>query len=121
MGLPGGPHTHHACGRAEFAAMKPSGVFISMGRGTCVDEPALIEVLQGGKIGGAALDVFYQEPLPIESALWQCENLLLSPHNADLTALYLRQTWDIFLAKLAEFQTAGFKGFDNVVDKTKGY
>merc|ERR1711879_506612 len=76
--LPGGPLTKNACGSAEFAAMKPTGVFISMGRGTCVDEPALIEALQNKKIAGAALDVFAVEPLPAESPLWDCEDLLLS-------------------------------------------
>jgi len=119
--LPGGPGTKNACGRAEFAAMKPAGVFISMGRGTCVDEEALVEALQGRRIAGAALDVFATEPLPPESPLWDCENLLLSPHNADNTADYMRLTWDVFLRRLAEFSDPGFKGFAEVVDLAKGY
>lgn len=119
--LPGGPATKHACGRAEFAVMKPSGVFISMGRGTCVDEPALFEALQSWKIAGAALDVFETEPLPKESCLWGCDNLLLSPHNADLTSDYMRLTWDLFISKLDALNAPGFQGFSSVVDKTKGY
>jgi len=119
--LPGGASTKHACGREEFAVMKPSSVFISLGRGTCVNELALVEVLQGGKIAGAAMDVFDQEPLVKESGLWQCENLLLSPHNADLTETYMKQTWDLFLEKLVEFSAADFTAFDVVVDKQKGY
>mmetsp|Transcript_24385 Transcript_24385/g.66534 ORF Transcript_24385/g.66534 Transcript_24385/m.66534 type:complete len:340 (-) Transcript_24385:74-1093(-) len=119
--LPGGPDTKNACGSAEFAAMKPGGVFISMGRGTCVDEPALAEALQAGRIAGAALDVFAVEPLPQDSPLWGCESLLLSPHNADLTADYMRLTWDVFLGRLSEFSDPGFGGFASTVDKTKGY
>lgn len=119
--LPGGASTRHACGRAEFAVMRPSAVFISLGRGSSVDEEALLEVLQSHRIAGAALDVFDTEPLPLSSPLWHCEKLLLSPHNADLTADYMRLTWDLFLQKLAAFTAPDFAGFDGTVDKAKGY
>lgn len=119
--LPGGPHTKNACSRAEFSAMKGTGVFISMGRGTCVDEPALIEALQAKSIAGAALDVFAVEPLPADSPLWDCENLLLSPHNADLTADYMQLTWKVFLERLSEYSDPSFTGFASTVDKSKGY
>jgi len=119
--LPGGEQTFHACGAAEFAAMKPSAVFVSMGRGSCVDEAALIEVLRGRNIAGAALDVFEKEPLAQDSPLWECENLLLSPHNADLTAEYMRLTWDLFMGKFKEFADPKFQGFSSTVDFSKGY
>lgn len=119
--LPGGAATYHTCGAAEFAAMKPSGVFISMGRGSCVDEEALVETLRAGKIAGAALDVFEKEPLPAGSRLWGCENLLMSPHNADLTADYMNLSWEVFVGKLTEYTSPGFSGFDDLVDTTKGY
>ena len=70
--LPGTPQTLDYCGAEEFAAMKPSAVFISIGRGVCVDEGALAAALQAGKIKGAALDVFKVEPLPETSPLWDC-------------------------------------------------
>jgi len=119
--LPGAENTFRACGQAEFAAMKPSGMFISMGRGSCVDEAALVDALKTEKLVGAALDVFDTEPLPAESPLWDCENVLLSPHNADLTSTYMRLTWDVFLEKLQAFTSPGFSGFKEVVDKDKGY
>jgi len=119
--LPGGAHTKHFCSRAEFAAMKPEGVFISIGRGTCVDEEALVDALKEGRITGAALDVFEKEPLSDDSSLWNVENLLLSPHNADLTSTYMEQSWDVFLAKLKAFMSADFAGFPDQVDKVKGY
>ena len=70
--LPGTPQTLDYCGPEEFAAMKPDGVFISIGRGVCVDEDALAAALQAGAIKGAALDVFKVEPLPESSPLWDC-------------------------------------------------
>jgi phosphoglycerate dehydrogenase-like enzyme len=119
--LPGGADTKHFCGRDEFAAMKETAVFISIGRGTCVDEAALADVLKEGKIGGAALDVFEKEPLPQESPLWACEGLLLSPHNADQTAEYIQNSFDVFLSNRNAFVAPGFAGFDVQVDKVKGY
>lgn len=119
--LPGGEATYHACGAAEFAVMKPTAVFISIGRGSCVDETALLEVLKSKKILGAALDVFEKEPLSPESPLWDMENLLLSPHNADLTPTYMSQTWDIFVQKLTDFRSPNFTTFKDQVDKSCGY
>ncbi|CBZ54755.1 putative D-3-phosphoglycerate dehydrogenase [Neospora caninum Liverpool] len=81
--LPGTPETRHAVGREEFAAMKPSAVFVSIGRGSAVDETALFEALQKEALAGAALDVFETEPLPKSSPLWGAENLLISPHCCD--------------------------------------
>ena len=64
--LPSTPATQKFVGVAEIAAMKPSAVFISIGRGAAVDEEALAAALKDGKLGGAALDVFQKEPLPKE-------------------------------------------------------
>lgn len=123
--LPGGASTKHFCGKPEFSAMKETGVFISIGRGTCVDEAALHEALTAGSIAGAALDVFEVEPLPATSPLWSLGNdkFLLSPHNADLTSTYMQLTWDVFLQKLTRFAAADFTGFaaEDQVDKSKGY
>ena len=64
-----------------FAAPKPGAVFVNVGRGTAVDEAALVDALRDGTLAGAALDVFEQEPLPPESPLWELENVLVSPHD----------------------------------------
>lgn len=94
--LPGTPETTDFCGAAEFGAMKPSGVFISVGRGTVVDEEALADCLEEGRIAGAALDVFKTEPLPESSRLWSCENLIMTAHNADYTDDYFSLGWRIW-------------------------
>ena len=64
-----------------FAAVKPGAVFLNLGRGPVVDEAALIEALKDGRLRGAALDVFVEEPLPQSSELWDLPNVLISPHN----------------------------------------
>lgn len=66
-----------------FAAVKTNAVFINLGRGPVVDEDALIQALKSGKLKGAALDVFTEEPLPSSSELWKLPNVLISPHNMD--------------------------------------
>lgn len=117
--LPLTPDTHGIVGRAAFEAMKPEAVFISLGRGACVDETALHEALSSGRIRGAACDVFATEPLPESSPLWECDNLLLSAHNADLTSDYFRLAFDTWAENLDAFCTG--KPMVTLVDKTLGY
>jgi phosphoglycerate dehydrogenase-like enzyme len=85
LAAPNTPETKHMMSDAEFAAMKPSAVVINVGRGTVVDEAALIRALENKLIAGAALDVFESEPLPATSPLWDMPNVLLSPHCTDRT------------------------------------
>jgi phosphoglycerate dehydrogenase-like enzyme len=79
------PETDKLVSAAAIAAMRPTGVFINLGRGRCVDEDALVEALTHRRIRGAALDVFATEPLPAASPLWKLPNVLMSPHCADRT------------------------------------
>merc|ERR1712166_75416 len=87
-----------------MGAMKKDAVFISIGRGLAVDEVALAAALKSKQILGAAVDVFKTEPLPQESALWSCENTLITAHNADFTEDYMRLGWNVFLQNLEKFQ-----------------
>lgn len=80
--VPHTPQTEKMIGAPEFAAMKQGAYLINIARGAVVDEPALIEALQDGRLAGAALDVFAVEPLPAESPLWKMPNVLVSPHSA---------------------------------------
>uniref|UniRef100_A0A0G4HTR6 D-isomer specific 2-hydroxyacid dehydrogenase NAD-binding domain-containing protein n=1 Tax=Chromera velia CCMP2878 TaxID=1169474 RepID=A0A0G4HTR6_9ALVE len=101
--LPNTPDTEKYCGASEFAVMKPTGVFISVGRGTAVDEEALIGVLQSGAIRGAALDVFYEEPLPKSSPIWDLSNVLLTAHCADWTDSFTDGAMSVFGKNLDAF------------------
>ena len=76
--------TRHIVGRREIALMQPHAYLVNIARGELVDEAALTEALQSGRIAGAALDVFESEPLT-ESPLFALDNVILTPHQAGLT------------------------------------
>jgi len=75
------PATRHLVGAPQFAKMRPEAYFINVARGPIVDEPALIAALQAGKIAGAALDVFEQEPVDPANPLLTMDNVILTPHS----------------------------------------
>ncbi|MFC7398100.1 hydroxyacid dehydrogenase [Chelatococcus sp. GCM10030263] len=79
------PETAQIINAAALAAMKPGALIVNTARGELVDEPALIAALQSGRLGGAALDCFAEEPLPPLSPLRQLANVVLSPHVAGQT------------------------------------
>jgi phosphoglycerate dehydrogenase-like enzyme len=82
MILPATEATTHALDATRLAALPRHAFVVNVGRGTTVDEPALVAALTEGRIGGAALDVTEVEPLPADSPLWDAPNLLLTPHAA---------------------------------------
>jgi phosphoglycerate dehydrogenase-like enzyme len=117
--LPLTPETKDFISVADFAAMKKTAVFMNVGRGPVVDEPALIAALQNGKIRGAALDVFAVEPLPDGHPFFSMENVLMSAHCADNTSEWLNDAMRFFYENLERFH----QGVDlqNIVDKKAGY
>ncbi|KAJ4153036.1 hypothetical protein LMH87_009547 [Akanthomyces muscarius] len=82
MILPGSDATRHALNAERLSHLREHAWVVNVGRGTSVDEAALVEALEKHQIGGAALDVFEEEPLPASSKLWEAPNLILSPHAA---------------------------------------
>jgi phosphoglycerate dehydrogenase-like enzyme len=82
--LPGTPETERMFDRQTIGAIKPGAYFANVGRGKVVEEVALVEALQDGRLSGAALDVFEVEPLPQESPLWEMENVIISAHTTDV-------------------------------------
>lgn len=83
--LPATAETEGSFGAGEFKKMKNSASLINVARGSLVDEPALIAALENGDIAGAALDVYSQEPLPLDHPFYSMENVLLTPHIASNT------------------------------------
>jgi D-3-phosphoglycerate dehydrogenase len=76
------PSTHHMIGKRELGIMQKGSILVNVSRGGLIDEAALVEALESGHLDGAGLDVFEQEPLPLDSILRSTKNLLLSPHIA---------------------------------------
>ena len=77
------PTSHHLINANTLAKMKSTAVLINTARGPIVEEKALVEALAAGQIGGAALDVFEFEPLPLDSPLLKMDNVMLAPHNSN--------------------------------------
>lgn len=80
--VPLNAETWHLIGERELGMVKPGAVLVNTSRGPVVDEQALIRALQDGRLGAAGLDVFEEEPLPVDSPLRQMENVVLTPHTA---------------------------------------
>ncbi|MCT8997685.1 2-hydroxyacid dehydrogenase [Chelativorans intermedius] len=103
---PGGAATHKAVNAEVLAALGPNGVFVNVGRGSTVDEPALIEALRAGTILAAGLDVFADEP-NVPEALIACENACLLPHVGS-ASLHTRQAMaDLVVDNLVAWFTRG--------------
>lgn len=119
--LPLTVETSKILGEREFSVCKKGSYFISIGRGAVVDEDALITALRDGqRLYGAALDVFATEPLPADSPLWTLPNVLISPHNADMTAQFRHDSVRFFCKQCAKF-ISNPQLLENVVNKSLGY
>ncbi len=111
--------TRHLLGAAEIAKMKRGARLINVGRGSLLDEAALLRALESGALGGAAIDVAELEPLPAESPLWKAPNLLITPHTSGVSD----RLWDRQAAILIELLERWFDGREmfNRVDFARGY
>ena len=103
----------------RLAAMKPSAVLVNIARGGLIREKALIAALQSGRLAGAGLDVFEQEPLPADSPLYGMPNVVLTPHMGGLHPNYLDRATSLFIVNLGRY----LKGETllHEVDKKSGY
>ena len=117
--VPETPETARLMDAEAFAAMKPGAFFVNVGRGTLVDEDALIGALESGALSGAALDVASVEPLPPGHPLWGAPNLFLSPHAASAPDALFRNLIDLLCDNLARY-VAG-EPMLNEVDPGRGY
>ncbi len=111
--------TKHLIGAAEIARMKRGARLINVGRGSLLDEGALVQALESGALGGAAVDVAQTEPLPAESPLWKTPHLFITPHTSGVSD----RLWDRQTAILIELLERWFEGRElfNRVDFARGY
>ncbi len=104
---------------AAFAAMRPGSFFCNVGRGSLVDEAALIDALRTGHLRAAGLDVASVEPLPADHPLWDTPNLYLSPHSAAAPAALFQNLHELFEDNLARYLAGD--PLRNEVDMRRGY
>jgi phosphoglycerate dehydrogenase-like enzyme len=99
--------TEHLINAQRLAEMKNTALLINIGRGAVVDEAALIEALREKRIGGAALDVFTEEPLPKDSPLWDMENVMITPHMSADAPILAQLAVDFFCESIKIYLAGG--------------
>lgn len=121
MALPGTAQTAGVLSRERIALLPPGALVVNVGRGSAIDQEALAEALNDGRLGGAALDVMVPEPLPADDPLWSARNILITPHvSGNMTMGYTRdEAVRLFCADLENY-AAGCP-LARLVDRAAGY
>ena len=121
MALPGTPETVHILDRRRIALLPADAYVINVGRGTALDQAALAEALNAGKLAGAALDVMVPEPLPKDDPLWDAKNLIITPHvSGNMTLGYTcDRNVELFCEDLKNY--AAGRPLAGLVDRRRGY
>lgn len=113
------PETHHLIGPAALARIKRGALLVNVGRGKLLDDDAVVEALEDGRLGGAALDVFTHEPLDPASPYWDLPNVIVTPHISGAMEDYWTPLVALFSENLRRFEAG--QPLLNVVDKQAGY
>jgi phosphoglycerate dehydrogenase-like enzyme len=111
--------THHLINEVSFKAMQKGTFFINVARGSIVDEVSLIENLKSGKLSGAALDVYEEEPLKDHNPLWDLNNVILTSHNSWVSEMRNERRFKLVYNNMKKY--AQGEELVNVVDLKKGY
>ncbi len=119
LALPGTKKTTGIITEQSLRRMKPDAFLINIGRGSLVDQDALIKALKEGWIGGAGIDVTSPEPLPQDSPLWELKNVIITPHVSGSSPTNDFRRMGIFLRNLEKYLSG--QRLDNLVDFEEGY
>jgi len=119
LAAPDTDETRSIIGADELARLPSHSALVNVGRGSLVDEPALVAALASGSIAAAFLDVFAEEPLPEESPLWAMPNVLVSPHSASTSDRENARITDLFIDNLHRWRAG--RPLRNVLDASAGY
>lgn len=122
VAAPDTPETRGMVDESAFRRMKEGAVLVNVARGRLVDEDALVRALEEGRIRGAGLDVFVEEPLPSDHPLWDLPNVVITPHVSAVTRGFWRRETDLILRNLDRYMKGDpVDAWENVVDKKAGY
>ena len=113
---PSTPQTRKMVGAEALSCMKPTAFLINLGRGALIDEEALIQTLERGKIAGAALDVFSREPLPKDHPFWRMKNVIVTPRVGGATDIYPQQVLPILEENLRRFLQGERRNLINFIE-----
>jgi D-2-hydroxyacid dehydrogenase (NADP+) len=116
--LPLEPDTRHIVGDRVLAAMKPTSYLINVARGGVLNDAALVRALESKKLAGAALDVFDQEPLPIDHPFWRMPNVIITPHFGGYYDRYVEDSADQICRNLERFLAGRVAEMENVAART---
>jgi phosphoglycerate dehydrogenase-like enzyme len=119
LAVPATPQTYRLINVEAINAMKSTAVLINVARGSVVDESALMAALKEGRIRGAGLDVFVEEPLPPASPLWHLPNVIVSPRVGGFSPNYMSRSMTFFAENLRRYVSG--QPLLNIVDRDKGY
>jgi phosphoglycerate dehydrogenase-like enzyme len=119
LALPLTPDTQDMFDESLFEQMRPHAWLINVARGRLVDERALTRAIRDGRIGGAVLDAFRDEPLPPDSPLYDTPNVILTPHTSWSSGRVLERSIGLFCDNLERFRRG--EALENVVDPDRGY
>lgn len=119
IAAPDTPETANLIDRRRLGLLPAGAVIVNVGRGALIDEQALIEMLQSGRLRGAALDVFAREPLPTDSPLWGMPNVIVSPHSASTVVQENDRLVDLFIENLHRYLDG--RPLVNVFDHARSY
>jgi phosphoglycerate dehydrogenase-like enzyme len=108
-------HTRNSVDATVFATIKPGSFLINLARGGVVDEPALVEALRAGRIAGAALDVFNEEPLPPDHPFWSMPNVIITTHQGGFCDVYIDHALPTVETNMRRFLAGDIGGMINVV------
>lgn len=118
--LPSTEETEHLIRYEHFQVMRDNAIFMNFGRGNLVETNVLIRALKEKQIHHAVLDVFEEEPLPLDSTLWDLDNVTISPHCSSHSSRYLERSLEIFIPSLKKYLN-GETDIENRMNLLRGY
>jgi phosphoglycerate dehydrogenase-like enzyme len=107
VAAPGVSSTRQMIGARELALLNPGAVIVNIARAAIVDQRALIDGLESGRIGGAVLDVFEAEPLDADNPFWSMPNVIVTPHSSGFRATHWDDVTALFVENLERFRAGG--------------